>query len=131
MKHIDTDFIHISILDDETVLVEAMEGVDITFEKSKYANQLIANEMPANYGMIIDRKADYSIVPVDVYNVLNSFKRLKAIALVMHNKKSYFPVSAEQKLYQGKLEVFQTINQAHKWINKVLQETVREVEEHT
>lgn len=125
MKHIDTDFIHISILDDETVLVEAMEGVDITFEKSKYANQLIADEMPANYGMIIDRKADYSIVPVDVYNVLNSFKRLKAIALVVHNKKSYFPVSAEQKLFQGKLEVFQTINEAYKWINNTLKETAK------
>jgi hypothetical protein len=38
MKYIDTDFIHISILDDKTVLVEAMDGVDINFEKSKYAN---------------------------------------------------------------------------------------------
>ena len=120
MKYIDTDFIHISILDAKTVLVEAMYGVDIDLEKSRYANQLIANEMPANYGMIIDRKADYSIVPVDVYNVLNSFERLKAIALVVHNNKSYFPVSVEQKLYQGQLEVFQTINQAHRWIEKKL-----------
>lgn len=120
MKYIDTDFIHISILDAKTVLVEAMYGVEIDLEKSRYANQLIANEMPANYGMIIDRKADYSIVPVDVYNVLNSFERLKAIALVVHNKTSYFPVSVEQKLYQGQLEAFQTINQAHRWIEKKL-----------
>jgi hypothetical protein len=120
MKNIETDFIHISILDSNTVLIEAMEGVDINQEKSKYTNQLIADEMPGNYGMIIDRKADYSIVPVDVYNVLNSFERLKAIAIVVHSKKSYFPVSAEQQLYRGKLEVFQTISQAHKWLEETL-----------
>jgi hypothetical protein len=123
MKKINTDFIHISILDDQTVLVEAMEGVDITFEKSKYANQLIEDAMLGNYGMIIDRKADYSIVPVDVYKVLNSLKRLKAIAIVVHNKKSFFPLSAEQKLYQGRLEVFQTINEAHQWLEETLNKT--------
>lgn len=120
MKTIETDFIHISILDSNTVLVEAMEGVDINLEKSRYANQLIADEMPGNYGMIIDRKADYSIVPVDVYNVLNSLERLKAIAIVVHSKKSYFPLSAEQQLYKGQLEVFQTISQAHKWLEETL-----------
>lgn len=124
MKHIHTDFIHISILDTKTVLVEAMDGVNINLAKSIYANQLIANEMPGDYGMIIDRKADYSIVPVDVYNVLNSFERLKAIALVVHNKKSYFPVTAEKKLYQGKLEIFQTIIQAHKWLEETLNKSI-------
>jgi len=123
MKKIDTDFIHINILDDKTVLVEAMEGVDITYEKSTYANQLIADAMPGNYGMIIDRKADYSIVPVDVYNVLNSLNRLKAIAIVVYSKKSFFPLSAEQKLYHGKLEVFQTICEAHHWLSETLHET--------
>lgn len=123
MKKIDTDFIHINILDDITVLVEAMEGVDITFEKSNYANQLIEDAMLGNYGMIIDRKADYSIVPVDVYSVLNSLQRLKAIAIVVYNKKSYFPLSAEKKLYQGKLEVFQTVNDAHQWIKETLIQT--------
>ena len=124
MKYIATDFIHINILDAETVLVEAFDGVDINAEKSIYANQLIEKEMTNYYGMIIDRKADYSIVPVDVYNVLNSFKRLKAIAIVLHNKRSYFPISAEQKLYKGKLEVFQTVDQAHKWIKEVLNESI-------
>jgi hypothetical protein len=123
MKKIDTDFIHINILDDKTVLVEAMDGVDITLEKSSYANQLIEDAMPGNYGMIIDRKADYSIVPVDVYNVLNSLEQLKAIAIVVHNKKSFFPLSAEQKLYQGKLEVFQTISEARQWIEEILNTT--------
>ncbi len=124
MKYIGTDFIHISILDTRSVLVEAMDAVEIDLEKAKYANQLIENEMPGDYGMIIDRKADYSIVPVDVYNILNNIEKLKAIAIVTYNKKSYFPISIEQKLYKGKLEVFQSIQQAHEWIDQVLNETI-------
>jgi hypothetical protein len=122
MKYIATDFIHISILDAQSVLVEAMDTVEIDLEKSKYANELIENEMPGDYGMIIDRKADYSIVPVDVYDILNKIQKLKAIAIVTHNKRSYFPVSIEQKLYKGKFGTFQSIKQAHEWIIQVLNE---------
>jgi len=101
IKQLDTDFVHISILDAKTVLIKTMEGVEIDLKKSKYANELIASEMPGNYGMIIDREADYSIVPVDVYNVLNSSKKLKAIAVVVHRKNSAFPISVEQALFNG------------------------------
>ena len=120
MKYLDTDFIHISILDDKTVLVEAMEGVEIDLEKSKYANELIESEMPDDYGMIINRKADYSIVPVDVYNILNSLKKLKAIAIVVYKSRNFLPVETEKKLFKGKLEVFDSVQEAHQWVLQVL-----------
>ncbi|MDH5370327.1 MAG: hypothetical protein OEW99_13955 [Gammaproteobacteria bacterium] len=122
MKHIETDFIHISILDNKTVLVEAMDEVEINLEKSKYANSLIENEMENNYGMIINRKADYSIVPIDVYNVLNEFKRLKAIAIVVHDKRNFLPIDTEKNLFNGELDVFYSIQQAHLWLNQVVNE---------
>ncbi|MDH5766495.1 MAG: hypothetical protein OEZ38_10815 [Gammaproteobacteria bacterium] len=122
MKYLDTDFIHISILDNKTVLVEAMEGVEINLEKSKYANELIESEMPGNYGMIINRKADYSIVPVDVYNILNSLKKLKAIAIVVYNRRNFLPVETEKKLFKGRLEVFNSVQEAHQWVSQVLNE---------
>ena len=99
MKYIDTDFIHICILDTTTVLVEAIDGVEIDSEKSQYANRLIENEMPGDYGMIIDRKADYSIVPLDVYRNLNNIKKLKAIAIVVHNKTNFLPIASEKRMY--------------------------------
>jgi len=83
MKYIDTDAVHMTILDDSVVLVEARHGVEISSVNARVANELIAREMPGNYGMIINRKEDYSIVPVDVYEVLNRMDRLKAIALVL------------------------------------------------
>lgn len=120
MKYIDTDFVHISILDDKTVLVEAIDGVEIDDEKSRYANSLIEREMPGEYGMIIDRKSDYSIVPLDVYRNLNNIKNLKAIAIVVHNKMNFLPIDSEKRMYNGELEVFQYIKEAHEWINRVV-----------
>ena len=122
MKHIDTDFIHIYILDNKTVLVEAVDGVEIDSEKSRYANCLIENEMPGNYGMIIDRKADYSIVPLDVYRNLNNIKKLKAIAIVVNNKTNFLPISSEKRMYNGELEVFQYIEEAREWISRIVGE---------
>ena len=77
--------------------------------------------MTGDYGMIIDRKADYSIVPVDVYHILNDIKNLKVIAIVVHKKLSFLPISIERKLFKGKLEVFQSIKQAHEWIHNELE----------
>ena len=122
MKHIDTDFIHICILDNKTVLVEAVDGVEIDSEKSRYANCLSENEMPGNYGMIIDRKADYSIVPLDVYRNLNNIKKLKAIAIVVNNKTNFLPISSEKRMYNGELEVFQYIDEAREWISRIVGE---------
>jgi len=120
MKYINTDFINVCILDNKTVLVEVLDGVEIDDKKSKYANELIQNEMPGNYGMIIDRKSDYSIVPVEVYRNLNENKKLKAIAIVLHNKTNFLPITTEQDLYNGKLEMFEYIKDAHEWLASVL-----------
>jgi hypothetical protein len=122
MKYIDTDFSHICILDDKTVLVEVIDGVEIDGEMSKYSNRLIENEMPGNYGMIIDRKSDYSIVPLDVYRSLNNIKKLKAIAIVVYNKTNFLPIASEKRLYNGELEVFQYIKEAYEWISCVIDE---------
>ena len=116
MKYIDTDFVHISILDSKTILLEPLDGVEIDDEKSRYANKLIEDAMPGNYGMIIDRKSSYSISPIEVYNNLNKIKKLKAIAIVVHNKTNFLPITSEQRFYNGKLEAFEYIRDAHEWL---------------
>lgn len=120
MKSIDTDFIHIDILDQKTVLVEAVEGVEIDLVKALHANEMIAREMPSDYGMIINRKADYSIVPLDVYNVLNGIPTLKAIAIVVHGKRNFLPINTEKKLFERDLEVFGSIEGARQWLSEVI-----------
>lgn len=120
MRCLDTKYVYNSILDDQTILVEAKDGVEIDDEISKYNSHLIESAMPGNYGMIIDRKSDYSIVPIAVYNNLNKLEKLKAIAIVVHNKPNFLPVEAERSLFKGELEVFEYIREAHQWITKVI-----------
>lgn len=89
------------------------------------AYQLAEDAMTNHYGMIIDWNSHYSIIPVDAYNVFNSCKRLKAIVLVINDeRRTYFPVSFEQDLYQGEMKVFQTVGQARNWIKKILNESI-------
>jgi hypothetical protein len=119
MKQIDTDYVHINFLDDKTVLVEVREGVEIDYDKASNVIRLINDKMKSDYGIISNRKADYSIVPHQVYDVLNSIENLKAIAIVV-TKRTFLPLTSEQKFFNKKLEAFETIQEAHKWILNAL-----------
>jgi len=117
---LDNYFIVINKLDEQTVLVEVKYGVDIDSEKSQLANDVIEENMSSDYGMIINRKAEYSIVPLDDYKILNRIENLKAIAIVKHNHPIGLPVKTEQKLFKGKLEEFTFIDDAKTWLNSIL-----------
>lgn len=121
MKSFELDFIHIQVLDNKTVLVEVVDGVEIDAIKARRANEMIARTMPGNYGMIINRKADYSIVPLDVYRVLNSISTLKAIAIVIHNGRNFLPIITEKKLFARELAVFDSIDSARQWLSQVIE----------
>jgi len=97
-------------------LVEAKYGVEINGVNSKVANDLIASEISGNYGLIFNRKKDYSIVPVDVYEVLNSMDRLKAIAVVLYNETSKLGIVTEQHLFNGMLAIFDNVEDARAWL---------------
>ena len=120
MKHIDTDFIHINIHDNKAVILEAVEGVKIDKKKSEDIIKLVENEMPGNFGFIIDRKSDYSIAPIEVYTNLNQCDRLKAIAIVVHDKTNFLPLDYEKRFYKGEIKVFEDIRDAHEWIASVV-----------
>ena len=120
MKHIDTDFIHLDILDSKVALLEAVEGVEIDNEKSKNIIKFVENEMSGNFGFIIDRKSNYSIAPIEVYTNLNHCERLKAIAIVMHNKTNFLTSDYEKRFYNNQIKIFEDIRDAHEWITSVV-----------
>jgi len=121
MKILETDSINITILDDKMVQIDVhVDGVEIDKEKCKLAHALVANEMPGDYGVIINRKADYSIMPLDVYEVHNAHEHLKAIALVTYENRHSLPVATEQRLFNGELDEFDSIDKAREWIEQVV-----------
>lgn len=125
MKNIDAEIMQIHVLSPEVVFASASKGARIDLGNKQhvyrltYAYQSIENAMKHSYGMIIDRNSQYSILPIEAYNSFNDFKNLKAIALVIDKGRRFFPVEFEKDLYQGEIEIFETIDQARSWIESI------------
>jgi hypothetical protein len=120
LKTIRLEFGRFIFLDNHAVVAEAKEGVNIDSKKVQRAIDIIEKELPGNYGLILDRKADYSIMPVEVYKYFASRKRLKALAIVKYADSEFLPDNMEQKIFKGNIEKFSSINAAHAWINNCI-----------
>lgn len=127
MKEFETENVLVKKLAENIVLVEAKYGVEINKEKSLRSNQMIVDEMGQDYGMIVDRKLDYSIDPVSIYQLLNSIEPLRAIAIVLHKESHLSMIAMEQKLFKGPLEVFWNINDAKTWLENTLKKLAEPV----
>jgi len=120
MKILETDYMKLTILNNKIVLVDVADGIEITKEKTQLGIAMVEKEMPGDYGVIINRKEDYSFIPVDVYSVHNSHPRMKAIALVIYDNRIVLPVATEQRLFKGKLEAFNSVKLAKEWIDSAV-----------
>ena len=120
-KTIKSNFGQFIFLDDHAVVAEANYGVNIDADKAQYAIGLIEKELLNDYAMILDRKADYSIMPIEVYEFFNSRERLKAIAIIEYKKQSVLSGDLEQRIFKGLIEKFASKDDAHEWINEVMQ----------
>ena len=120
MKIIKADFGTFTFLDEQTVAATANHGVEIDRTKAQYAIDLIEKEMPADYGIILDRKADYSVAPIEVYQFFASQERLKAIAIVTYNRRDFLPDNLEEKLFGSSIQKFASIMEAHNWIKYII-----------
>jgi hypothetical protein len=116
-----TEFAKFIFIDDQTVIAEAYDGVNIDGKKIRFAIDLIENNVPGDYALILNRKADYSVVPVEVYKFLASLERLKAIAIVRYKARDFLPENMEAILFEGNIKKFFSINEAHEWIKTVFQ----------
>ena len=107
-KTIKSKFGQFIFFDDHTVVAEASYGVNIDADKAQYAIELIEKELSHDYAMILDRKADYSIMPIEVYELFNSRERLKAIAIIEHKKPNILSGNLEQRIFKGEIEKFRS-----------------------
>lgn len=115
-----TETITITFFSPRIVMVTPREGIEIDRKAALSNTSIISQEMSSSYGMIIDRKADYSLAPVQVYDLLNSIDALKAIAIVVHNKDNFLPISIEQNLFKGPLNLFESVDAARAWLEEVM-----------
>lgn len=120
MVEFETDIVLARRLTDTIILVEPRYGAEINRESAAKTNEIISAMMPEKYGMIVDRKMDYSIDPVGVYALLNQIPNLEAIAILLHSEKMLSMIPLEQKLFKGPLEAFWDIESAQVWLESTL-----------
>jgi len=118
-KVIETDVLIATHISDSIVIIRAKPHVHIDRNQAALSNQLIQDSMPGNYGMIIDREADYSIMPVEVFDVLNNIETLKAIAIVVHRDNSAVATNIDKLLSHVPLEVFFSVDEAKNWLDQI------------
>jgi len=109
-----------TILNKRIVLVRMKDGTNVDGEIAREGNHAIARAMGGDYGMLIDRTQDYSIMPVEVFNILNNIPTLKAIAVVIHRPRSEINTLLDQRLSQVPLDIFSTIEEAQQWLETTL-----------
>lgn len=122
MKTIETPTSIIQILSDNIVLSRPKHGVEVDYEATRLGVGRISEAMPGEYGIIIERAEDYSIVPTQVYEVLNTNSKIKAIAIVVHNKTSEQTAQLNKMFFDKELEIFFSVGQAYAWIEKALKQ---------
>jgi len=120
MKVIETPAATATILSERIVLVRARSGVELSGEQSSQGDKLIEDSMPGSYGQIIDRAEDYSIMPIEVFQVLNANPKLKALAIVVHRNSSRVNAEIDRHFFQRPLEVFTSVEEARNWLEQIL-----------
>lgn len=113
---IDTGIVTLTIISDEVVVVRARVGVSIDGDAADETHKIIAEAMAGDYAMIIDREADYSLLPVAVFNVLNRLPRLKVIAIVARRPTSVTIAAIDKALCKKPLQVFDNLAEAESWV---------------
>lgn len=120
-KIIESDFGRFTFLDEHAVVATANSGVNIDAEKVQQAVDIIERELPGDYVIILDRKVDYSVMPLEVYKYFASVDRLKALAIVSYRDREFLPNNMERRIYAGRTEKFSCINDAHDWVKKLFE----------
>ena len=102
------------------VIAEMKEG--ITFD-SNYNNEFLKfckeHYKEKNYGYISNRVNSYSVNPT-VYLDTAKKSNIRAIAVVSSNPINQGNVSIERQFFEHPFEVFNTLEQAIKWMTEVL-----------
>ena len=117
---LELEFGRFTFLDRHCVIATAKHGVNIDGAKVAQAVAMIEQHLPGDYALILDRKEDYSIMPVEVYQFFSRIERLKAVVIVSYNEKKQLPKDMEQKIFGKKIECFSDIESAHHWLKEVV-----------
>ncbi len=104
---------------DDIIVGEINEGVHVTSETLMSFFQFFLENYKTPFGYISYRKNSYSIDP-QVFKMLPENDLLKGIAVVSVEKFSSLNTRVEKNFFNGRYELFATINAAVNWLDKII-----------
>ncbi|MBC8754696.1 hypothetical protein H2O64_08440 [Kordia sp. YSTF-M3] len=104
---------------DDLVIGEINEGAHVTAETLMSFFEFFHENYKVPFGYISYRKNSYSIDP-QVYKMLPENHLLKGIAVVSNQKFSSLNAHVEKNFFNGRYELFTTINNAVNWLDKII-----------
>ncbi|WP_040559432.1 STAS/SEC14 domain-containing protein [Kordia algicida OT-1] len=104
---------------EDLIIGEINEGVHITTDVLLSFFEFFHENYKVPFGYISYRKNSYSIDP-QVYKMLPENNLLKGIAVVTDKKFSVLNAHVEKSFFNGKYELFTTLNAAINWLDKII-----------
>ena len=115
MREIDAGYAKLFLYDEKIVVVETKPGVIVEGSMVKAALDLIEKQIAADYSVIINRKNEYKLMRLEIYNETNHRQRLIGIAIVTHSKAAEMLTDLEIPLSQKKIAKFSNLEDAISW----------------
>ncbi|MCH2193890.1 hypothetical protein [Kordia sp.] len=103
----------------DLIIGEINEGVHVTIDVMLSFFHFFLENYKVPFGYISYRKNSYSIDP-QVYKILPKNDLLKGIAVVSDQKFSSLNAHVEKSFFEGRYELFTTINAAINWLDKIV-----------
>ncbi|WP_298513060.1 hypothetical protein [uncultured Kordia sp.] len=101
------------------VIGEINEGVHVTIDVMLSFFEFFLENYKIPFGYVSYRKNSYSIDP-QVYKMLPKNDLLKGIAVVSDQKFSSLNAYVEKSFFNGRYELFPTIDAAVNWLDKIV-----------
>ena len=116
MQTLDFPGATISVIDDEILLFEAKANTVVDKIAARKFYDEIESHVDGDYSLIINRRQRYQLLRFEVFGVINSQSRLKAIAVVADGHAAQKMIELEAPLCEKPFAAFTSIDDALAWL---------------
>lgn len=106
----------ITVIDDDILLFEAKANTVVDKVAARHFYAEIEKHVDGDYSLIINRRHRYQLLRFEVFSVINSQSRLKAIAIVADGHAAQKMIELEAPLCEKPFAAFSSIEDALVWL---------------
>lgn len=121
METLDLPGATVSLIDDGIFLFEAKEDTVVDKVAARKFYDELEKHVDGDYSLIVYRKNRYQLLRFEVFGVINSQARLKAVAIVAERHAAQKMIELEAPLCEKPFAAFSNIDDALNWVRSLKQ----------